>query len=401
MELTVHDALRVLPLTTRPLYRQIQHLKFGSLDLEVGRHTLHVEGDHEGPAGHIQIDRPASLFCRLAIGGSTGLAEGYMAGDWQSEDLSALLWVLALNQPNLRAQVHGWAPFRLWSRLQHARNANTRQGSRRNIAYHYDLGNDFYRVWLDPGMTYSAARFDTAEQSLADAQERKYAGMLELTGAQPGNHLLEIGCGWGGFAEHAAARGCQVTGLTLSQEQLVWAKDRVQNAGLGARCDLRLCDYRDLTGSFDHIVSIEMFEAVGEAYWETYLRQLVRSLKPDGRAALQVITIDEPFFEPYRQQPDFIQRYVFPGGMLPSVGAFDALARQVGLRVVEREFGGLDYARTLAIWHDRFLKKMADIAALGFDERFRRLWRYYLSYCEAGFRSGRIDVMRVAVQRAG
>lgn len=398
MELTARSAVRALPLSTRPLFRQVQHMKFGSLDLEIGRHSLHVEGDHEGPAGHIQIDQPARLLHRLATAGCIGFAEGFMAGDWHSEDLSALLWVLALNEPNLHARFQGWAPIRWWTRLLHTRNANTRQGSRRNIAYHYDLGNDFYRAWLDPGMTYSAARFDAAEQTLEQAQAAKYAHMLALTGAQPGQQLLEIGCGWGGFAEYAASHGCQVTGLTLSREQLAWAQQRLSRTGLAARCDLRLCDYRDLSAEFDHIVSIEMFEAVGEAYWATYLRQLVRNLRRGGRAALQVITIDEAYFERYRQQPDFIQRYVFPGGMLPSVSAFDTLASQVGLHVVQREFGGLDYARTLAIWHDRFQTASADLTELGFDKRFLRMWRYYLSYCEAGFRSGRIDVMRLAVQ---
>ncbi|MFM1891564.1 MAG: hypothetical protein RLZ44_641, partial [Pseudomonadota bacterium] len=235
----------------------------------------------------------------------------------------------------------------------------------------------------------------------AAAQEAKYARMLELSGAQRGQHLLEIGCGWGGFAEHAARRGMTLTGITLSHEQLAWARQRLATAGLAGNTDLRLCDYRDLHGQFDHIVSIEMFEAVGEAYWDTYLAQLAANLKPGGRAALQVITIDDAVFERYRRRPDFIQRYIFPGGMLPSVRAFDAAASRAGLRVVEREFGGADYARTLALWHERFLQQTEQIANQGFDARFQRMWRYYLSYCEAGFRSGRIDVMRLALEQAG
>ncbi len=401
MELTAAAAARNLPLPARPFFRQLRHLQHGSLDVEIGRRTLHLAGDRPGPAGHIQIAHPYRLLHRLATRGDIGFAEGYMAGDWHSEDLTALLWVLALNESRLGSGLAGSLPARLWGRWRHARNANTRSGSRRNIARHYDLGNAYYALWLDPGMTYSAARFATPGQALADAQDAKYDRMLELTGARPGQQLLEIGCGWGGFAEHAAARGLQLTGITLSREQLAWAEARLARIGLTDRAELRLCDYRDLAGQFDHIVSIEMFEAVGEAYWDTYLAKLAGCLKPGGRAALQVITIDDQAFAAYRQRPDFIQHYIFPGGMLPSVRAFDHAAQRAGLQVVEREFGGLDYARTLALWHDNFVRQDPQLAALGFDAAFRRMWRYYLSYCEAGFRSGRVDVMRLALQHAG
>jgi cyclopropane-fatty-acyl-phospholipid synthase len=387
-----------LPFGAAAMLSQLRGIRRGSLDVEVGGRLVTLAGDHPGPVGHLQLHNPNRLFSRLATRGDIGFAESYMAGEWDSEDLAALLWNLAVNQETLRAATErGWA-WRLLDRLLHARNANTRRGSRRNIAFHYDLGNDFYCRWLDAGMTYSAACFDQPGLDLAVAQDRKYQRLLELCGAESGQHLLEIGCGWGGFAESAARRDIRVTGLTLSREQLAWAQQRLQRAGLASQADLRLQDYRDVEGRFDHIVSIEMFEAVGEAYWPLYMRRLRELLKPGGCAALQIIVIDPARFEQYRHRPDFIQRYVFPGGMLPSVPAFERVATQAGLVVEAREFGGLDYARTLAVWREQFHQSWHELAPLGFDERFRRMWDYYLAYCEAGFRSGRIDLMRVALR---
>jgi cyclopropane-fatty-acyl-phospholipid synthase len=274
---------------------------------------------------------------------------------------------------------------------------NSLRGSRRNIAFHYDLGNDFYRLWLDPSMTYSAALFDRPDESLEAAQERKYERMLAQLDASPGQHILEIGCGWGGFACHAASRGYRVTGLTLSREQLEYARKRVAQQGLSDRVELRLQDYRKLNERFDHIVSIEMFEAVGEAYWDTYFDTLRRSLKPGGRASLQVITIDEGRFESYRRRADFIQKYIFPGGMLPSVEAFTRHACANGLKLERLDMFGLDYARTLRRWDARVAARSGEIMAQGFDQRFINMWRYYLAYCEAGFRSDRIDLMQVTL----
>jgi cyclopropane-fatty-acyl-phospholipid synthase len=248
-------------------------------------------------------------------------------------------------------------------------------------------------------MTYSAALFAERGEPLAVAQDRKYQAVLDRLGAQPGAHILEIGCGWGGFAEHAARRGYRVTGITLSREQLAYASERIAAAGLGDRVELRLQDYRDVVETFDHVVSIEMFEAVGEEYWGTYFDTVRRVLRPGGRASLQVITIDADYFESYRRSADFVQRYVFPGGLLPSVPAFDAAARASGLEVRDRSFHGIDYADTLRRWDASFRAARESVLALGFDERFLRLWRYYLGYCEAGFRTGRIDLMQVALAR--
>jgi cyclopropane-fatty-acyl-phospholipid synthase len=274
------------------------------------------------------------------------------------------------------------------ARLRHWLNRNSRQGSRRNIMAHYDLGNEFYAQWLDPTMTYSSALFAGGEASLAGAQVAKYSRILERLQAAPGQRILEIGCGWGGFAEAATGQGLALTGLTLSPAQLAWAQRRVPSA------DLRLQDYRDVNGRFDHIVSIEMFEAVGERYWPAYFRTLARCLKPQGRAVVQSIVIRDELFASYRRGTDFIQQYIFPGGMLPSPSVFAREAGRQGLCVRDAFAFGDDYARTLALWREQFEARWPQIAALGFDETFRRLWRFYLAYCEAGFRAGNIDVMQ-------
>lgn len=402
MELTRNQpAQRGLSLTAGALVRQLRRIRKGSLDVEHGDRLVALTGSEPGPAGHLQLHRPGQLLSRLATRGDIGFAESYMDGDWDSNDLPALLWTLAANGRELGTAGHGGWVARLLGRLHHARNANTRAGSRRNIAYHYDLGNDFYRLWLDAGMTYSAALFDdAADVELETAQTRKYQRLLAMTGARAGDHLLEIGCGWGGMAETAVRAGMRITGLTLSREQLQWAQQRLLKADPAGLADLRLQDYRDVEGRYDHIVSVEMFEAVGEAYWPLYMRRLRELLAPGGTAALQVIVIDPAAFPDYRRRPDFIQRYIFPGGMLPSVPAFDRAAREAGLQVVQRDYGGLDYARTLAGWRDRFLACQPTVRELGYDERFCRMWDYYLAYCEAGFRSGRVDLMRVALQAA-
>ena len=280
-------------------------------------------------------------------------------------------------------------------RLMHWRRRNSRRGSRRNIHAHYDLGNDFYALWLDPTMTYSAALFEGADsQALEAAQTAKYERILEQIGAKQGDSILEIGCGWGGFAETAARRGMRVTGVTISREQLAYAKARLEKAGLGDRVDLRFCDYRDMEGRYDHIVSIEMIEAVGERYWPDYFAALKRHVAPGGSILVQAIVIAEDFFEGYRHQPDFIQTYVFPGGMLLSPSALREQCRQAGLKIAELYSFGLDYARTLETWLHSFDKVADDVARLGFDERFRRMWRYYLAYCAAGFSTRRTDVLQ-------
>jgi cyclopropane-fatty-acyl-phospholipid synthase len=293
--------------------------------------------------------------------------------------------------------------MRFATRAQHWLNRNSRGGSRRKIAAHYDLGNDFYGHWLDQTMTYSSACFDGADLPLAQAQENKYARMLAMLDARPGQRILEIGCGWGGFAEYAARQGMHVIGLTLSRSQLAYARERMERAGLADRVELRFCDYRDFDEPVDHVVSIEMFEAVGQVYWQGYFDRLARLLPPGGRAALQVITIDEALFDTYAGTPGgFIQTYIFPGGMLPTKSHLQTLSSGAGLSGVDRLHSfGLDYAATLAHWHRLFNQSRAWMHHSGFDRRFRRMWRYYLAFCEAGFRARQIDVVQFALTKAG
>jgi cyclopropane-fatty-acyl-phospholipid synthase len=384
--------------TLRPLTKLFQPLHSGHLRIRLGEHVHELHGTETGPSGELRLLRPLEFARRIATRGHVGLGEAHMAGDWDSPDLTALLHTLAVNQ---QAYAKAWEGSRLhrWlSPLQHRRRSNSKTGSRRNIAYHYDLGNDFYRLWLDSSMTYSAGLFEREQDSLEQSQHNKYQRLLSMLDATPGQHLLEIGCGWGSFARQAAAAGLHVTGLTLSHEQLKWARDAVTDTPLASRIELRLQDYRDVQQSFDHIVSIEMFEAVGEAYWPAYMETLKRCLRPGGRAALQIITIDPSMFDDYKSSPDFIQHYIFPGGMLPTVERFDAAAANAGLAVVERDFHAAHYARTLALWRERFEQRLDEVRALGYDERFIHMWRYYLSYCEAGFIDQRIDVMQVALE---
>ena len=329
---------------------------------------------------------------RLMTGGDVGFAEGYIAGDWSSPDLVALIAVAAENVVHLQEVMDGFAPVRLFNRVRHLFRPNSRKGSRRNIAFHYDLGNEFYRLWLDESMTYSSACSFAPGQSLADAQQAKLnriAALLELTGTE---NVLEIGCGWGALAARLAPNCAHVTGLTLSQEQLAYANRTIAEAGLADRVELRLQDYRDTTEEFDRIVSIEMFEAVGEEYWPVYFEKLRARLKSGGTAVLQVITIREDRFESYRNGSDFIQHYVFPGGMLPSPDIIAKQAERVGLSLASVETFRDGYAATLAAWRRRFIAVRPKIEALGFDEKFQRMWIYYLCYCEAGFQTGTIDV---------
>jgi cyclopropane-fatty-acyl-phospholipid synthase len=346
----------------------------------------------------LSITRPLRLLSRLLMRGDLGFAEGYMAGDWDTNDLTTLFMAIGANESGSRIR-QGIVSERIRERVRHALRSNSRNGSRRNIAYHYDLSNDFYAQWLDSTMTYSSAVFEEPGASLEDAQHLKYQRLLDALNAQPGDHILEIGCGWGGFAEEAAKRGCRVTGVTLSREQLAFARERMRKAGVEELVTLEFRDYREITEQYDHIVSIEMFEAVGERYWPLYFNKLRECLRPGGTAALQIITIDKHAFEHYRRRTDFIQRYIFPGGMLPTPERLDQLAEDAGLGIEEKRFHGLDYARTLRQWHLVFDACRDEISALGFDERFRRMWKYYLSYCEAGFLLGRINLLQLTLSR--
>lgn len=337
---------------------------------------------------------------RIASSGALGFAEGYINREWDSADLQPLLSHLAIELDRIGPAQGKGGPSRLIGRWQHRRNANSRTGSKRNIAFHYDLGNAFYERWLDRSMTYSSALFEHHDEDLETAQTRKYRRICEQLQLKPGMTVLEIGCGWGGFAEVAARDfGCHVTGVTLSREQLDYARSRLSALGLDGQTDLRFQDYRDVEGEFDAIASIEMFEAVGEEHWDIYFRQVERRLKPGGRAALQIITIRDEDFDSYRRSVDFIQKYVFPGGMLPTNQHLDTLAREAGLDAGAIHLFRQDYAETLRRWHTDFITDWAEIEPLGFDDRFYRIWRFYLAYCEAGFDAGRIDVGQFTFQK--
>jgi len=335
------------------------------------------------------------FFRRVLLAGDIGLAEAYMDGDCDSPDLPKLLALLAENQQALGGVTRSNPLHNLMLRFLHRRRHNSRAGSRRNIHAHYDLGNSFYGLWLDPTMSYSSALYDgQAGKSLEAAQTAKYDRILAQIGARQGDSILEIGCGWGGFAETAARRGMRVTAVTISREQLDYARARLERAGLADRVELQFRDYRDIEGSYDHIVSIEMVEAVGERYWPDYFAVLKRHVAPGGSALVQAIVIADEFFEAYRHRPDFIQTYIFPGGMLLSPHGLGEQCRRAGLKIAELYSFGLDYARTLETWLRRFDDVSDQVAGLGFDERFRRMWRYYLAYCAAGFSTRRTDVLQ-------
>jgi cyclopropane-fatty-acyl-phospholipid synthase len=376
----------------------LQNLKVGTLTVAMPWGEEHVfTGDRSGPEARVEVvDRAAAR--RVITGSSIGLAEAYMDGLWDTPDLDA---VLDLGLANIRAGLGARLPvvLRPAQRAWHQMRDNTRTGSKMNVEYHYDLGNDFYELWLDDTMTYSCADFEDGAVNLRQAQVRKWDRMLELLQPSAKDRLLEIGCGWGGFAIHAAKEaGCKVTGITLSDEQAALARERVKREGLDAQVDIRIEDYRDVPERFTAIASIEMFEAVGQRWWPVFFSRVRSLLEPGHAAALQVITIDESTFDDYQRNPDFTQRYIFPGGMLPSPPRFRNAAESEGLRVGEPRFFGKEYAATLSEWSRRFECVLPQVLALGFDERFVRMWRYYLSYCRAGFDSGNIDVMQVRLE---
>ncbi|HEY1926299.1 MAG TPA: cyclopropane-fatty-acyl-phospholipid synthase family protein [Caulobacteraceae bacterium] len=367
--------------------------------LPSGRELI-VRGAEPGPAGRLVI-KDFRFVARVLAGGDIGFGEGYMAGEWDTPDLSALLEVFTLNFDRLGRLVSGNPWVRTLNVLAHAFNRNSRKGSRRNIRAHYDLGNAFYSRWLDPTMTYSSARYERADQTLGEAQKAKYAALARQIDLHQGHSVLEIGCGWGGFAEFAAGEvGAKVTALTISPAQYEFARERLFLAGLAERADVRLLDYRDVEGSFDRVASIEMFEAVGEAYWPRFFHKVRDVLSPGGRAGLQIITIRDELFRVYRQRSDFMRKYIFPGGMLPSEARLRQETANAGLEWESISRFGQNYARTLAEWGSQFEGAWDEIRTLGFDERFRRLWRFYLSYCEAAFRTGRTDVVQLSLGRA-
>jgi len=357
------------------------------------------KGRKPGPTAtlHIHNERCIRWFFTRGI---LGFNEAYLEGDWSSPDIAGLFEYALRNEAALKDRFEGMSWYNLLVRLIHRLRPNTRKGAKRNISAHYDLGNAFYAEWLDPSMTYSSALFAEDGEGLPAAQNRKYENLAQQLRLKPGMHVLEIGCGWGGFAEYAARHHkVKVTAVTISQEQFDYATRRIREAGLDDLVEIRFQDYRDITETFDAIASIEMFEAVGEAYWPTYFRQVHDRLKPGARAALQIITISNDRFEHYRRSPDYIQRYIFPGGMLPSPAALAKEIDRAGLQEVERLEFGQSYARTLELWNLRFQARWPQIMGMGFDDRFKRMWEQYLAYCQAGFATGAIDVVQVAMTR--
>lgn len=373
--------------------RQIgQRLRCGTLTVITPQQARAVyRGAEPGPEAVLVLHRWRTLR-RLLLNGDVGFGEAYMDGDWSSPEPAALLELAARNTAPLAPAIDGTPLVRLLNRVLHGLHANTLSGSRRNIRQHYDLGNAFYALWLDASMSYSSALYSEPDMTLEHAQAAKHARVLELLDAAPGDAVLEIGCGWGSMATLLAQCGCAMTGLTLSPAQLEFVREQIVTRGLSGRAEVLLQDYRETSGSFDRVVSIEMLEAVGEAFWPTYFDILRARLKPGGTAVLQVITIDDARFEGYRRAPDFIQRYIFPGGMLPPPGVLRRCIGEAGLVVQHVETFGDSYAQTLLAWRRRFLDAWPQIAAMGFPERFRRMWDYYLCYCEGGFRAGAIDV---------
>jgi cyclopropane-fatty-acyl-phospholipid synthase len=408
MSTTTFDAARLAasaPPAARAVLGLMRRLRHGTLDVHLPDGTTLRFGNPDDGAlrGAIRL-RNWNACAATLRSGDIGFAETFIAGDWSTPDLPALLTLFIANRDDLESLVYGSWWGSLLYRVRHLRQRNSRRGSRKNIHAHYDLGNEFYRLWLDPTMNYSSAWFQTEHGGdrsgdLSAAQHAKVRRALAECRVQPGERVLEIGCGWGALAEAAARdHGAQVTGVSLSGEQLAWARRRLADAGLAA--DLRYQDYRDVDdGPFDAIVSIEMFEAVGREYWPAFFDAVRRNLRPGGRACIQSITIRDDLFERYVRSTDFIQQYVFPGGLLPSPSAFREAARRGGLRVVNQLEFGLDYAETLRRWRVAFLDADGPMRRLGFDTRFMRIWEFYLGYCEAAFATGNTSVMQFTLQR--
>jgi cyclopropane-fatty-acyl-phospholipid synthase len=382
-----------VPLAARTFLALLSNVKSGYLALTLpdGRTEYFGASSDDLHADLHVLDW--DVFKDVLKHGDIGFAESYIRGQWNTSNLKAILEIAIRNRTLLEKAIYGSWFGSLFYRLKHRMRNNSKSGSRKNIHAHYDLGNPFYSLWLDPSMTYSSAWFSGDLQlPLAEAQSNKYRRILSSIDATPEKRILEIGCGWGGFIEEAALAGCHVTGLTLSREQKKFAEERLVQQGLVS--EIRFQDYRDCKEQFDGIASIEMFEAVGENHWEQYFKTIASSLKPGGKACIQTIVIAEELFERYRTSTDFIQQYVFPGGMLPSKSVFKEYAARAGLRVDDEFAFGTDYAKTLCIWYASFNNQLERVSQLGFDEAFIRLWNFYLMYCAAGFSERNIDVVQ-------
>ncbi|TXH05522.1 MAG: class I SAM-dependent methyltransferase [Nevskiaceae bacterium] len=389
-----------ISLGVRLLLFMLKGLRIGALEVHLPNGEVrHFRGQERLELHGVLHIRSGALIRQVLRNGEVGFGEAYMDGHWDSPDLTALLTVLYLNEPYFTGPYEKNPVSRFLGWLKHKSRANTKKQALKNIQYHYDLGNSFYRLWLDDTMAYSSAVFRSPNETLMQAQLNKFANMFERLDLKPEHTLLEIGSGWGGFAIYAAQRsGCRVHSITLSKEQLEEAQRRAQAAGVGDRVSFELRDYRDVQDQYDRVVSIEMYEAVGEEYWPTYFRAIQRALKPGGRAAIQGITIHPEIFDAYRRKMDFIQKYIFPGGMLATPGVFIDAANCAGLTAQQPEFFARDYADTLAVWHRNVLA-VRDTILQQFDARFLRMWRYYLSYCECGFRVERVNLMQVTLTK--
>ena len=358
-----------------------------------------AEGSKPGPVAEVTINNP-DVFARLVREGDLGFCDAYLDGWWTTPDLQAFMDFIHADNDDMYDGFPGMALVRAWEKARFWFQSNTKRQALKNISYHYDLGNDFYSLWLDDTMTYSSALFNTSQESLEKAQIAKYASMVDQMGVKPGDHVLEIGCGWGGFAEYAAKeRGLKVTGLTISKEQLEYAKKRIKDKGLSDKVNFKLQDYRDETGVYDGVASIEMFEAVGEKYWPVYFDKIKQCLKPGKQATLQIITIQDARWDVYRKSVDFIQKYIFPGGMLPSPSVLRQEIHRAGLSVQHSIEFGKSYSQTLRRWFEVFNNKWDNISAMGFDDRFRRMWNFYLTSCAATFESGNCDVTQITLQK--
>ena len=392
-----------LPKAATRLLGLLTRLKIGTLTVHAPDGNFQVFGTHEAPFAALHIHR-WSVCAEVLKSGDIGFAEGYMAGDWDTPDLAGLLRLLIANRTQIEGAIYGHWLGRLFYRIKHLLHRNNRTNSRKNIHAHYDLGNAFYELWLDGTMNYSSAWFeDDRTQDMAAAQKAKVRRALRMVNTQPGDRVMEIGCGWGALAESATTEfGANISGVTLSTEQLAFAQARMQSLGVQDRSDLRLQDYRDIDdGPYDAVCSIEMIEAVGQEYWPTYFQTVSRLLKPGGRACIQSITIDDALFERYLHSTDFIQQYIFPGGCLPSPSEFRKQAQAAGLQVVDELNFGPDYAETLRRWRESFMAQLDTVRTLKFDDRFIRLWDFYLAYCEAAFDEANIDVIQFTLVKPG
>ena len=400
MILTETDNQSNLPRYFARVFAIAKEMNAGRIDfiLPDGR-QFRAEGRKPGPVAELHIHNP-DLFARLIREGDLGFCDAYLDEWWSTPDLMAFLDLIHADNDELFDAFPGQSIVRAYERFRFWLQSNSKKQARKNISHHYDLGNDFYGLWLDDTMTYSSALFKTGQESLEKAQIQKYASMVDQMGVKPGDHVLEIGCGWGGFAEYAAKeRGLKVTCLTISKEQFKYAQDRIARAGLQDQVEFKLQDYRDEKGQYDGIASIEMFEAVGEKYWPVYFETVRNRLKPGAQGTFQIITVQHRRWEIYRKGVDFIQKYIFPGGMLPSPVVLREEITKAGLDVVGSIEFGQSYAQTLSRWYDTFNEKWDDVRALGFDERFKRMWDFYLASCASTFKFSNCDVTQITVSR--